>query len=53
MRTGAIPLQIDLTELLAKARRQFSGRVGDIPFNLPFSIFSAQFEGDHNGTICR
>ncbi len=36
MRTGAIPFQFDLTDLLAKARRQFAGRVGDVTLNLPF-----------------
>lgn len=40
MRTGAIPFQIDLNELLAKARRQFWGRVGDVSLNLPFISFS-------------
>lgn len=36
MRTGAIPFQFDLTDLLAKARRQFGGRIGDVTLNLPF-----------------
>lgn len=40
MKTGAIPFQFDLTDLLAKARRQFAGRVGDVSFNLPFVSFS-------------
>ena len=40
MRTGAIPFQFDLTNLLSKARRQFAGRVGDVSFNLPFVSFS-------------
>jgi hypothetical protein len=40
MKTGAIPFQFDLTDLLATARRQFAGRVGDVSFNLPFVSFS-------------
>lgn len=40
MRTGAISFQFDLTGLLAKARRQFAGRVGEVSINLPFVSFS-------------
>ncbi len=40
MRTGAISFQFDLTGLLAKARRQFAGRVGEVSINLPFISFS-------------
>lgn len=40
MKAGAIPFQFDLGDLLAKARRQFAGRVGDVSFNLPFVSFS-------------
>jgi len=40
MKTGAIPFQFDLTDLLATARRQFAGRVGNVSFNLPFVSFS-------------
>jgi hypothetical protein len=36
MRSGDIPFKFDLTDLLARARRQISGRVGNITLNLPF-----------------
>jgi hypothetical protein len=36
MRSGAIPFKFDLVELLARARRQVSGRIGDVTLNLPF-----------------
>lgn len=36
VRSGAIPFKFDLSELLAKARRQARGRVGDVTLNLPF-----------------
>lgn len=36
MRSGAIPFKFDLTDLLARARRQVSGRLGDVTLNLPF-----------------
>ena len=36
MRTGDIPFKFDLTELLARARRQVAGRIGDVTLNLPF-----------------
>jgi hypothetical protein len=36
MRTRAIPFKFDLTELLTRARRQVSGRLGDVTLNLPF-----------------
>jgi hypothetical protein len=35
MRSGAIPFKFDLTELLARARRQVN-RLGDVTLNLPF-----------------
>lgn len=52
MRTGAIPFQIDLTDLLAKARRQFAGRVGDISFNLPFISFSVSPKDGEKQVAC-
>ncbi|ETR79037.1 hypothetical protein X566_09325 [Afipia sp. P52-10] len=52
MRTGAIPFQFDLNDLLAKARRQFAGRVGDVSFNLPFVSFSVSPK-DHEKQIAR
>ena len=36
MRTGDIPFKFDLTDLLARARRQVAGRIGDVTLNLPF-----------------
>jgi hypothetical protein len=36
MRSGAIPFKFDLGELLARARRQVCGRVGEVTLNLPF-----------------
>jgi hypothetical protein len=36
MRSGLIPFKFDLTELLVRARRQVSGRLGDVTLNLPF-----------------
>lgn len=36
MRTGDIPFKFDLTELLARVRRQVAGRIGDVTLNLPF-----------------
>jgi len=36
MRSGAIPFKFDLVELLARARRQAIGRLGDVTLNLPF-----------------
>lgn len=36
MRSGDIPFKFDLTDLLARARRQVSGRIGDVTLNLPF-----------------
>lgn len=36
MRSGAIPFKFDMGELLARARRQVRGRVGDVTLNLPF-----------------
>jgi hypothetical protein len=40
MRNGAIPFRSDLVELLARARRQVSGRIGDVTLNLPFVSIS-------------
>lgn len=36
MRSGRIPFKFDLTDLLARARRQVSGRLGDVTLSLPF-----------------
>ncbi|MGY4395294.1 hypothetical protein ACVWZA_000455 [Sphingomonas sp. UYAg733] len=36
MRSGAIPFKFDLTDLLGRARRQVTGRIGDVTLNLPF-----------------
>jgi len=36
MRSGDIPFKFDLTDLLARARRQVTGRLGDVTLNLPF-----------------
>jgi hypothetical protein len=36
MRTGAIPFKFDMSDLLALARRQVSGRLGNVTLNLPF-----------------
>lgn len=36
MRSGDIPFKFDLTNLLARARRQVADRVGDVTLNLPF-----------------
>ena len=36
MRSGDIPFKFDLTDLVARARRQISGRVGNITLSLPF-----------------
>ena len=36
MRSGAIPFKFDMTELLSRARRQFSKRVGNVTLSLPF-----------------
>lgn len=42
MRTGAIPFQIDVTELLRKARRTLNSHVGDVTLNLPFVSFAVK-----------
>lgn len=52
MRADAIPFQIYLTNLLAKARRQFVGRVGDISFNLPFISFSVSPKDREKQVAC-
>lgn len=36
MRSGDIPFKFDMTDLVARARRQISGRVGSITLTLPF-----------------
>lgn len=36
MRSGDIPFKFDLTDLIAEARRQVKGRVGEITLTLPF-----------------
>lgn len=36
MRSGNIPFKFDLTDLLARARRQVAGRIGEVTLNLPF-----------------
>lgn len=36
MRTGSIPFQFDLTELLKQARRHVNKRLGEVTLNLPF-----------------
>lgn len=36
MRSGAIPFQFDVIDLLAKARRRVVSSVGDVTLNLPF-----------------
>lgn len=36
MRSGDIPFKFDLTDLVTRARRQISGRVGNITLSLPF-----------------
>jgi len=35
MRSGNIPFKFDMTDLLARARRQFSKRVGNVTLSLP------------------
>jgi hypothetical protein len=40
MRSGDIPFTFDLTDLLARARRQLAGRIGDVTLNLPFLSFA-------------
>lgn len=40
MRSGNIPFKFDVGDLLAKAKRQFVGRVGEVTINLPFVSFS-------------
>lgn len=36
MRTGAIPFKFDMNDLLARAKRQLGGRLGNVTLNLPF-----------------
>jgi hypothetical protein len=43
MRSGAIPFKFDLSDLLARARRQVSNRLGDVTLNLPFVSMAVGF----------
>ncbi|ABQ66529.1 hypothetical protein Swit_0158 [Rhizorhabdus wittichii RW1] len=52
MRSGDIPFKFDLTALLARARRQVAGRVGEITLNLPF-VSIAVSPKDRERTIAR
>lgn len=36
MRSGAIPFRFDIADLLARARRQATNRLGEVTLNLPF-----------------
>ena len=36
MRSESIPFKFDMTELLARARRQVNTRLGNVTLNLPF-----------------
>ena len=36
MKSGAIPFKFDMSDLLARARRQVNNRLGDVTLNLPF-----------------
>ena len=36
MRSGTIPFKFDMTDLLARVRRQVSSRLGNVTLNLPF-----------------
>lgn len=45
MRSGAIPFQFDLSELLAKAKRQLNDRVGDVTLNLPLVSIAVSPKG--------
>lgn len=40
MRTGAIPFKFDMSDLLARARRQVNSRLGNVTLNLPFVSFA-------------
>ncbi|MBZ6380095.1 hypothetical protein B5C34_14535 [Pacificimonas flava] len=52
MRSGDIPFKFDLTDLLARARRQVGGRIGDVTLNLPF-ISIAVSPKDRERTVAR
>ncbi len=52
MRSGTIPFKFDLSELLARARRQVGGRLGDVTLNLPF-LSIAVSPKDRERTIAR
>src|SRR3546814_12825649 len=36
VRTGAIPFQFDMSEAVARLRRDVGGRIGNVTINLPF-----------------
>jgi hypothetical protein len=36
VRSGDIPFKFDITDLIARARRQVPSRLGDVTLNLPF-----------------
>jgi len=42
LRRGAIPLKFDMSGLLARARRQFNNRIGDVTLSLPFISFGVK-----------
>lgn len=42
MRRGAIPFKFDMSDLLARARRQFNNRIGDVTLSLPFISFGVK-----------
>lgn len=52
MRSGDIQFKFDLTDLLARARRQVASRVGDITLNLPF-VSIAVSPKDHERRVAR
>jgi hypothetical protein len=45
MRSGAIPFQFDLSDVLARARREIGSRVGNVTLNLPFVSISVSPKG--------
>lgn len=52
MRSGNIPFRFDVTDLLARARRQFNKRVGNVTLSLPF-ISIAVSPKDHERQVAR